>query len=251
MIKKLLSIFAVAGASALSAQVCVPNVSCLPGSATYGVCPDSATGLAVGTVGVPYTETVSFKIPTDGTDFGYPSATVVSINITGVDSLAPGLIYQCAPGSCVFPGGSNGCILISGTPTTPWNKQVIVKADAHGTIFGVPLTLPQENKQYRSIVLPASGIADLDLTKFDVQQNAPNPFADKTEIHFSVVADSQIEFKVYNLLGAVVYNNKFDAQKGVNTIKIDANSFAPGVYIYTVKNGNTTITKRMVVSEKK
>jgi hypothetical protein len=252
MIKKLLFVIGIAAAGfSANAQVCVPNISCLPGTATYGVCPDSATGLAIGTVGVPYNQTVSFKIPTNGADFGYPTATVVSIDITGVDSLAPGLTYQCAPSSCSFPGGSNGCILISGTPTTVWNKQVIVKADAHGTIFGVPLTLPQENKQYRSIVIPASGIVDLDMTKFDVQQNAPNPFADKTEIYFSVLNDAQVEFKVYNLLGAVLCDNKFQAQKGANIIKIDANSFAPGVYIYSVKNGDKVITKRMVVSEKK
>ncbi len=253
MIKKLLSIFGIAIASSFTsnAQVCTPNISCLPGTVNYGVCPDSATGLAVGTVGVPYTQTVSFKIPTDGTDFGYPTATVVSVDITGVDSLAPGLIYQCAPGSCSFPGGSNGCILISGTPTTVWNKQIIVKADANGTIFGVPITLPQENKQYRSIVVPSVGIAELNLNKFDVQQNAPNPFADKTEIHFSSLAATQVEFKVFNMLGAVVYDNKFFAEKGANTIKIDANFFAPGVYIYSVKNGDKVITKRMVVSEKK
>lgn len=251
MIKKLLSIIGIAVSTTLAAQVCVPNIACLPGTANYGVCPDSATGLAIGTVGVPYTETVSFKIPTDGTDFGYPSATVVSVDIASVDSLAPGLTYQCAPASCSFPGGSNGCILISGTPTTVWNKQVIVNANANGTIFGVPLTLPQQNKQYRSIVVPAAGVAELDMSKFDVSQNAPNPFADKTEIYFSVTSQSQVEFKVYNLLGAIVYENKFQAEKGANTIKIDANSFAPGVYIYSVKNGDQTITKRMVVSEKK
>ncbi|MBK7183128.1 MAG: hypothetical protein IPH89_09425 [Bacteroidetes bacterium] len=34
------------------AQVCTPNISCIPGTQAYGVCPDSATGLAVGIVGV-------------------------------------------------------------------------------------------------------------------------------------------------------------------------------------------------------
>ncbi|MCK6649222.1 MAG: hypothetical protein L6Q66_06175, partial [Bacteroidia bacterium] len=50
------------------AQVCTPNVSCIPGGQTYGVCPDSATGLAVGTVGVPYNQIVSMMVPPDGAD---------------------------------------------------------------------------------------------------------------------------------------------------------------------------------------
>ncbi|MBL7882609.1 MAG: T9SS type A sorting domain-containing protein [Bacteroidia bacterium] len=249
MIKKLLlSVSAILTfAFNTSAQICTPNVSCVPASQTYGACPDSTTGLAIGTVGVPYTQTVSIKVPADGSDFGFPIP-ISDITIVGVDSLAPGLIYQCAPSNCVFPGGTNGCILISGTPTQVWHKKIIVRAEAHNTTFG--LTIPETNEQYFSTVIPATGINDLNMSKFDVHQNSPNPFSERTEIYFSSLDNSQIEFKVYNLVGALVYNNKFNGEKGVNTIRLEANSFAPGVYIYSVKNGNQTITKRMVVTSK-
>lgn len=250
MMKKLLSILFLAAGSTAMAQICVPNVSCLAVSATYGICPDSATGLAPGTVGVPYNQVLSMKVPPTGVDFGYPTATVVSIDITSVDSLAPGLSYACAPSGCSFPGNSNGCIVVSGTPTTPWNHQITVNAMAHATIFGVPVSLPQTNQQYRSIVNAATGIESLDFSKFDVAQNYPNPFNGKTVIDFSSLSQSDVEFKVYNLLGAVVYKNMFKAEKGANSITIEANSFAPGVYIYSVKNGAQTITKRMIVSAK-
>lgn len=232
------------------AQVCTPNVSCVPVGQTYGVCPDSATGLAVGVVGVPYNQVVSMMVPPDGADFGFPTATIVSIEVTSVDSLAPGLSYQCFPANCTFPGSSNGCFLISGTPTQVWNKKIIVNAIAHATIFTAPVDMPQTNEQYRSVVVAATSITDLDLTKFDVRQNAPNPFSEKSEIYFSSLSTSEVEFKVYNMVGAVVFADKFEAQKGSNIIKIDANSFAPGVYIYSVKNGEQTITKRMVVTSK-
>ena len=93
------------------------------------------------------------------------------------------------------------------------------------------------------------GIEALDLTKFDVGQNQPNPFNGKTTINFSSVAPTDVEFKVYNMVGAVVYKNTFKAERGANTINIDANSFAPGVYMYSVRNGEKTITKRMIVSK--
>ncbi|HEY0029470.1 MAG TPA: T9SS type A sorting domain-containing protein [Bacteroidia bacterium] len=253
MIKKLLLSFVIVSAfgSATSFAQCTPNVSCIPAGTNYGICPDSTTGMLPGVVGTPYTEVMSMKVPADGTDFGQPSATIVKIDIVSVDSLAPGLTYTCTPSGCSFPGNTNGCILITGTPTVVWNHQVTVNAMAYATVLGFPVPpQAQTNKQYRSIVTAAAGIGSLDLSKFDVDQNSPNPFAENTEIRFSSATSANIEFKVFNMLGAVVYNNAFKAEKGLNTIKIGANSFAPGVYIYSITNGDRTITKRMIVAGK-
>ena len=249
MIKKLLSTIVsvtILGIINSSAQ-CTPDLSCLGTGVAYGVCPDSATGLAIGSVGVAYTQKISFRIPSDGSSFGVSSAVISSMDIVSIDSLAPGLTY---PSGTSFAGGTDGCITISGTPTAAWNHKVKVNLLVHGSISGFPATLPESNTQYRSIVTGTTGIETLDLTKFDVDQNIPNPFTDKTEIHFSSVANSNIDFKVYNVLGAVVYTNKLKAEKGSNTIKIEGNSFAPGVYIYSLSNGEKTITKRMIVSGK-
>lgn len=251
MIKKLLSGILFIFSATAFAQICTPDVSCVPGGTNYGICPDSTTGMGAGTVGVPYSQIMSMKVPPDGTDFGQPSATIVSIDIVSVDSLAPGLTYSCAPSGCSFPGNSNGCILITGTPTTVWNHQVTVNAMAYATVLGFPVPpQAQTNKQYRSIVVAAAGIESLDLTKFDVDQNSPNPFVENTEIRFSSLNNSNVEFKVFNMLGAIIYNNTFKADKGINTIKVGANSFVPGVYIYSITNGDKTITKRMIVAGK-
>lgn len=248
MIKKLLSTFLFASTTIISVAQCTPDVSCVPSGKTYGICPDSTTGLKQGVVGVPYTETVSLMIPATGADLGQPSATVKDVQITSVDSLAPGLTYTCTPSNCTFPGNSTGCVLITGTPTQVWNKRILVKAMAHVSVSGIPISYPQEFKQYRSIVTAATGIEVLSAVKFDVGQNIPNPFNGKSEIRFSVVNNESIDFKVYNLLGAVVYSTNFKAEKGMNTITIEANSFAPGVYVYSVANAAQTITKRMIVS---
>lgn len=248
--KKLLTIFAitVAGLATASAQ-CTPDISCIPPGQGYGICPDSATGLPAGTVGVPYNQTMSIKVPTDGTDFGYPTATITSIDITSVDSLAPGLTYTCVPSGCSFPGGSNGCILISGTPTTIWNHRITVNATANATIFGFPASLPQTNQQYRSVVNGAAGIESLDPEKFDVGQNRPNPFSAVSEINFTSGMPATVEFRVFNMLGSMVYVKTIRAEKGLNTITLDGASFPQGIYMYSLKNGDKTITKRMIVTK--
>ena len=129
---------------------------------------------------------------------------------------------------------------------------VTVYATAHGYVISptFPVNVAKTNKQYRSIVMAPAGIETLDLTKFDVNQNSPNPFSDYTEIRFSSVSPANVQFKVYNMLGAVIYDKVMAAEKGANIIKIADHSFAPGIYIYSVSNGDKTITKKMIVSNK-
>jgi len=255
MIKKLLLSFSFVAAFgfASNAQICTPDISCIPLSDPYGLCPDSTTGIAIGTVGVAYSQLMSIKVPADPSSFGAPPGTgLVSIEIGSVDSLAPGLTYACVPASCDFPASTSGCILITGTPTVAWNKQVIVHGIGHLTfpIIGTPFTQGIDNKQYRSIVLDPASIETLDLDKFDVSQNSPNPFSETSEIRFSTTDNSNVDFKVFNMLGAVIYTKNFKTTKGVNVIKMEANSFAPGVYIFSITNGDKTITKRMIVAGK-
>jgi hypothetical protein len=87
--------------------------------------------------------------------------------------------------------------------------------------------------------------------KFDVLQNNPNPFDDKSSIYFNSVRTESVNFKVYNMLGSEVYSNTINAKAGVNTIVLDANKFTQGIYFYELSNGVNSVTKRMVVSKHK
>ncbi len=157
MIKKLFSaalLIFTAGIINSYAQ-CTPNISCIPQGTDYGICPDSATGIATGIVGVPYSQALSIKTPPTAAHWGTPSATIDSLVVTGVDSLAPGLTYVCVPSRSFVPG--SGCILISGTPTQAWHHTIVVHITPHVYAFFTHLTAtPTTNTQYRSIVyLPA------------------------------------------------------------------------------------------------
>jgi hypothetical protein len=251
MIKELLPailLIATVGVMDSSAQICTANTSCVPNGTDYGICPDSTTGLASGTVGVAYSQSLSILTPSTGGHWGVSSATIDSLVVTGVDSLAPGLTYQCLSPSCKFVPGSS-CLVISGTPTQTWNHTITVHITPYVYYFASHFAYtPQTNKQYRSVVNAPTGIETLDLSAFEVEQNIPNPFNGKSEIHYSSTTPATIEFRVYNMLGAIVYSNKYKAEKGMNTIGLEANTFSPGIYMYSIKNGTTAITKRMIVS---
>ncbi|HET6227861.1 MAG TPA: T9SS type A sorting domain-containing protein [Bacteroidia bacterium] len=248
MIKQLLSTLFFTTTTLIVSAQCTPDVSCIPSGTAYGICPDSATGLKKGFVNMPYTETISIKIPATTDAFGVSGGTVNSIKIDSVVGLEPNLTYQCSAANCTYPGNSTGCALISGTPTQGWDKPIVVKVTADITVAIFNQKVQKNLTGYRCIVNYPTGIENLSPSKFEVGQNSPNPVTGKSEIHFSVVNNENVDFKVYNMLGAVVFSANYKAERGNNTITIEANSFAPGVYIYSIGNATQTITKRMIVS---
>ena len=100
----------------LKAQVCTPDTQ----YTSSGLHPDSATGLDSATLGVYYEEVITVVVPADTVISPGPPPIIIPIDslvMTNVTGLPPGLTYGCEPPSCHWPGGTTGCILISGTPT--------------------------------------------------------------------------------------------------------------------------------------
>ncbi|MES2139812.1 MAG: T9SS type A sorting domain-containing protein [Bacteroidota bacterium] len=284
MIRKLLSTvllitsLGVMNASA-QAALCTSNISCVHPDSTFGICPDSMQGLPGGVMNQAYTVTMSIKIPGSVVSFGQTftvthlalqevlvdlGAGFVPISNLGLTYLGSGTntpsggaaaptggLAIASPKYCYWNAPGSSCVIVSGTPNAVGTFPIKIKSLARVNVFGAPTwNQAPENNDYRIVVAAPTGVGSIDQVKFEVSQNTPNPFSDKSEIRFSSVNSSEVEFKVYNLLGSVVYNSNFKSVKGVNTITMDANTLSPGVYMYSVKNGGSTITKRMVVSNK-
>jgi len=99
----------------MQAQVCTPDTS----NTAPGIYPDSATGLAADTVGIPYQQIITVNVPPDTTDPNCCTVTIDSMQLTNINNLPPGLSYACDVSSCTWAGGTTGCVLISGTVTNP------------------------------------------------------------------------------------------------------------------------------------
>ncbi len=82
----------------------------------------------------------------------------------------------------------------------------------------------------------------------EIGQNFPNPFSDETFVNISLAHSSVVSVKVFNLTGQQVYDKEYGFhQAGSCTIKITNNNIPSGVYFYTVKAGNTQVTRKMIV----
>jgi hypothetical protein len=78
--------------------------------------------------------------------------------------------------------------------------------------------------------------------------NYPNPFNPATTITYAVPSDRSVSLVVYDMLGRQVrtlVNEKQSA--GTHSIAFDASNLSSGIYLYTLRSGNFSQTKKMMV----
>jgi Secretion system C-terminal sorting domain len=229
----------------ISAQ-CTPDTSItIP-----GLYPDSTMGLPDGEVGVPYNEIIQVRVLTDTTSNGFP-VVITSITITSVTGLPPGITYQCVPNNCTFPGGSNGCILLSGTPTTAGFYPILVNIQIDGTTFGIPIPSQSQVVDVYSInINQSTGIAGIGQSSgFDLLPSYPNPASDYTNMVYATPLDGDFTLGVFNILGKEVFSQVIRGKRGVNTKRINTVEFSPGIYIITLTNGEKILTGKLIISD--
>ncbi|HAW08266.1 MAG TPA: hypothetical protein DCW42_03720 [Bacteroidetes bacterium] len=84
---------------------------------------------------------------------------------------------------------------------------------------------------------------------FELEQNSPNPVSTSTKLKFSTNATSVVSLKVYNQLGEIVATLVDETlTPGVYDTNFDASNLAPGLYFYSLTNGNQTKTLPMIIT---
>jgi hypothetical protein len=215
-----------------------------------GIYPDS---LPPAIVGVPYSQELQVRVLTD-TIINGQNATINSIEIISITGAPAGFTYVCNPGTCIFPGGGNGCLVFSGTATQAGTYPLVITIEITATIilFGVPATITQTEtlNDYTFKVVDPASVSIVNRKSLEVFQNFPNPVLTKTSVDFTVLKATSAEFKIFNVLGKEVLDKKINARAGKNTIDLDLINFEDGIYMYSIKTGNTVMTRRMVISRK-
>lgn len=90
-----------------------------------------------------------------------------------------------------------------------------------------------------------------DFTKnisFELLQNYPNPFNPSTTIKYSIPAKEFVSLKVYNILGKEVAQLVNSEQpEGSYNVTFNGSGFSSGVYIYKIRAGDFTTTRKMLL----
>lgn len=83
----------------------------------------------------------------------------------------------------------------------------------------------------------------------EMEQNYPNPFNPSTEIKYTLSRKGKVELKVYDILGreATVLVDE-EKEAGIYRVKFEPAKYrlASGVYVYRLKTGNYSETKKML-----
>jgi len=84
----------------------------------------------------------------------------------------------------------------------------------------------------------------------NLYQNQPNPFKGNTKISFELAEGSNVNLKVMDMTGKVVYlhNDKYEA--GFHELNIQSSSFgSSGMYYYQIEAGTFVASKKMILIE--
>jgi hypothetical protein len=84
--------------------------------------------------------------------------------------------------------------------------------------------------------------------KYTLFQNYPNPFNPRTVIGYSLLKNSEVTLKVYDILGkevATLVNEK--QSPGMYEVTFDGTQFPSGIYFYTIETQRNKETKKMLL----
>jgi hypothetical protein len=253
----------------------VPTCSLDPvfvASTKLGIWPDSATNFISGTVGVPYVQNITVKVPKDtiAASIKICFNRFVLSNPTGTVNygLPPGLNFGSSTPvvangtvngspSLKFPGNANNCASIYGTPTTAGTYTLHLKVDAYGTpTFGACSNSPnvtggsnvstQQLNYYVITINAATGLKEIGKNAFNLE-NVPNPFTGNTTIRFFMVESGQATLEVHNMLGKKVFSTGIHVEPGTNEYPFKGDNLSEGMYFYTIRYKNFSETKRMIL----
>ena len=242
---------------AVSAQ-CTPD----PGHTTEFLYPSPTTPLPSGTVAAAYAQVITVNVPMDtiidltpliGFPFPAVSVTINSLELGIANGLPIGVFGTNNPGSGIILGGASGCIDIVGTPINagqyviniPTTLSVLVPANVPvlgGSSQNIPGQVP-----YNLEILSNVAVSPGSVLGFTVGQSMPNPTASTTVIRYAVTAISDMRLEILNVAGARVYAAQQSSVVGDQAFRFDASDFAPGMYLYRITDGKSSIARKMVV----
>lgn len=225
---------------------CTPD----PQYTSPGVYPDSATGFAPATVGIPYEQLITNVVPEDTTTSigGFPITLMFdSVVVVGVTGLPPGYTYSCYDAQnvtspvdqCAFEGNTIGCISIVGTSALAdvGTYDLDIAVDAY--LEGGSSPAASYVVGYYKIVVETVGIEEYTNSKFKL---FPNPVAESFTldglegIDVSSISISNAEGKVLNSFS------------DINSPSFDMNvaDLEGGIYFVRIAHGSSMDVVRFI-----
>lgn len=111
-----------------------------------------------------------------------------------------------------------------------------------------PITVPVELNV--STTTDVKDIKEKVPQDFILYQNYPNPFNPSTQIMFQVPESQNVEIKVYDIIGNEITTLAAGiVSAGIHSVKFEGGMLSSGIYFYTLRANNYSLTKKMVLTK--
>lgn len=241
--KKTLSLLAtsILGVAFLLAQDCTIDDS----YTSPGIYPDTVQNLDTALVDVYFEQVLQVKALTDTTvdlGAGDQNIPVNWIRVDGVSGLPTGFSYSCNPSNCIFPGGSNGCVVLYGTAVDGQEGAYPITVNTTGEVvilFGsmeVTEEYPIDIAGYVLVVNGPNGINKHE-NSFLVYQEGDN-------YRFNFLSKiSDLIYNLYDVNGRRIASNSLNHTESLN---ISTELLPRGLYILQMELDGNLISYRLI-----
>ena len=245
----LVCLICIAFSNVAYAQPCTPD----PALTYNGISPD---GLPPAMAGYYYWSVLSFKIPKDSV--AKVNGLTIPVTIDSAKFLyAAGkpdsFSFACDKPSCAWPGGTKGCALFAGQVSKEHNDTTLEYPMKIYTKTWYRLTggADQYNRidsatNYVFRILKYNGIGEI--TTYTNLKAYPNPTKGKITIELRDIKETVNEVSIMDAFGKQVYRQQFDKPSAFLTnFTADLSEYNPGLYIVTLRSGNSIGTSRVLL----
>ncbi len=235
------AIFTLVASQRLAAQ-CTPadSTTCPDPEGNGAVCPDT---LKTAYLNRAYEQVVTMLIPSTY-DTGIYSIPLHHVQLKDVGGLPNGIRWESNADKNNFMAGEYYCVLFSGTPTQTGHYVLKIIVDVYSSYNDVPIYVGQtiDSTSIWIDVLDANAVRQHSAAFFGFK-TWPNPFRTNFQLEFTDVMAGNIEIDIYNLLGQLLYHQKYKSVVGKNRISVPGLNFAPQTMIIRLKQGNQVYSR--------
>ncbi|MBW6490620.1 MAG: T9SS type A sorting domain-containing protein [Lentimicrobium sp.] len=209
-----------------------------------GIYPDSATGFPPAVATYEYNFVITAIIPADTVFFPFGKLDIDSIGVTQIIGLPDG--FQAIPSrpSGFWPGGTSGCMLITGTPTESQTGIFPLSFNVVGYMGGLGLPIPYTIDYYSITVLPASAFGiDEAGSSGNIRMKAfPNPFSDVINFAFYAREPGSYECRVFDTRGRVLKTEIITLTSGDQSYQLGSADLEPGIYFCNIRHSEKNLS---------
>ncbi len=223
-------------ATTLKAQVCTPNSALQPNETD----PASGQTFVNGTPSTPYEDVYSVSVPANFSQSGF-TFDITNMKYMGIEGLPAGLVAEVSPADSIWPGGTIGCVKISGTPTSDGNYTLTLKQSLSLSMNGTPIPqpVPANNTTY-TITIGSGGPSSINDNDGDFRIISSNGSISSGNLAINLNNNqiNELNITIYNTTGQKVVATKQNTTQGFNRLNIDISSLQKGVYFVSVDSNN-------------